>query len=198
MRLLARGTHGRSRFCRNALRVRYRICIFKVIKILSPQKRVCQLRRPKLFLQECDTLFHAGNAVLHRRILHQIAPHTEVVRRHIVKGKDTFHGNRVVVADLLQRLADIVPVDPGVVEGNTAVRFRDMELADVAFRAPDGCAEVIKYGVLFDPQLLSTLKKDLTDFHRESVIARADRYMFRVKGENSTRVVTDCTGQVKL
>lgn len=36
----------------------------------------------------------------------------------------------------------------------------------------DGCAEVIKYGVLFDPQLLSTLKKDLTDFHRESVIAR--------------------------
>lgn len=36
------------------------------------------------------------------------------------------------------------------------------------------------------------------DDDRESVIARADRYMFRVKGENSTRVVTDCTGQVKL
>lgn len=36
----------------------------------------------------------------------------------------------------------------------------------------DGCAEVIKYGVLFDASLFATLLRDGLDFHRESVIAR--------------------------
>jgi len=36
----------------------------------------------------------------------------------------------------------------------------------------DGCAEVIKYGVLYDPELFDTLEKDGPDFDRESVIAR--------------------------
>ena len=36
----------------------------------------------------------------------------------------------------------------------------------------DGCAEVIKYGVLFDPQLFSQLTRDGMNFDREWVIAR--------------------------
>lgn len=36
----------------------------------------------------------------------------------------------------------------------------------------DGCAEVIKYGVLYDPKLFQTLEKDGPEFDRESVIAR--------------------------
>ena len=36
----------------------------------------------------------------------------------------------------------------------------------------DGCAEVIKYGVLFDPELFDTLLKDGIHFPREAVIAR--------------------------
>jgi 3-dehydroquinate synthase len=36
----------------------------------------------------------------------------------------------------------------------------------------DGCAEVIKYGVLYDPQLFAYLAKTGTDFDREAVIAR--------------------------
>ena len=36
----------------------------------------------------------------------------------------------------------------------------------------DGCAEVIKYGVLYDPQLFSQLMLSGPDFDRESVIAR--------------------------
>jgi 3-dehydroquinate synthase len=36
----------------------------------------------------------------------------------------------------------------------------------------DGCAEVIKYGVLYDPQLFDTLQKAGIAFDRESVIAR--------------------------
>lgn len=36
----------------------------------------------------------------------------------------------------------------------------------------DGCAEVIKYAILYDPQLFETLKKDGLGFDRESVVAR--------------------------
>ena len=36
----------------------------------------------------------------------------------------------------------------------------------------DGCAEVIKYGILYDPALFQTLCEDGPDFDRESVIAR--------------------------
>lgn len=36
----------------------------------------------------------------------------------------------------------------------------------------DGCAEVIKYAVLFDPTLFSILQQDTLDFDRETVIAR--------------------------
>ena len=36
----------------------------------------------------------------------------------------------------------------------------------------DGCAEVIKYGVLYDPDLFDTLSNDGLSFDRESVIAR--------------------------
>lgn len=36
----------------------------------------------------------------------------------------------------------------------------------------DGCAEVIKYGILFDPGLFSELEKFGPDFQRETVIAR--------------------------
>ena len=36
----------------------------------------------------------------------------------------------------------------------------------------DGCAEVIKYGVLYDLQLFSQLEKDGPSFDRESIIAR--------------------------
>ena len=35
----------------------------------------------------------------------------------------------------------------------------------------DGCAEVIKYGILYDPDLFSKLEKDGLNFDRESVIA---------------------------
>lgn len=36
----------------------------------------------------------------------------------------------------------------------------------------DGCAEVIKYGVLYDPHLFAHLAKEKLDFHREYVISR--------------------------
>ncbi len=36
----------------------------------------------------------------------------------------------------------------------------------------DGCAEVIKYGVLYDPDLFATLERDGLGFDRETVIAR--------------------------
>ena len=36
----------------------------------------------------------------------------------------------------------------------------------------DGCAEIIKYGVLYDPQLFSHLQDNILDFDRETVIAR--------------------------
>ena len=36
----------------------------------------------------------------------------------------------------------------------------------------DGCAEVIKYGVLYDPELLAHLSEKGIDFQREAVIAR--------------------------
>ena len=36
----------------------------------------------------------------------------------------------------------------------------------------DGCAEVIKYGVLYDPALFAQLTREGLDFHRERVIAR--------------------------
>ncbi len=36
----------------------------------------------------------------------------------------------------------------------------------------DGCAEVIKYGILYDPQLFAQLEQAGPAFHRESVIAR--------------------------
>ena len=43
-------------------------------------------------------------------------------------------------------------------------------LPDNVFR--DGCAEVIKYGVLYDPELFTHLKEYGLDFHREDVIAQ--------------------------
>ena len=43
-------------------------------------------------------------------------------------------------------------------------------LPDDIFR--DGCAEVIKYGVLYDPALFSTLQEQGMDFDREAVITR--------------------------
>jgi len=43
-------------------------------------------------------------------------------------------------------------------------------LSDAVFR--DGCAEVIKYGVLYDPELFSLLEEKGLDFPRETVIAR--------------------------
>lgn len=36
----------------------------------------------------------------------------------------------------------------------------------------DGCAEIIKYGILYDPILFSHLEKNIFDFDREYVIAR--------------------------
>lgn len=36
----------------------------------------------------------------------------------------------------------------------------------------DGCAEIIKYGVLYDPQLFAHLQKHTMNFDREAVIAR--------------------------
>ncbi len=36
----------------------------------------------------------------------------------------------------------------------------------------DGCAEVIKYGILYDPALFDHLAKNGLDFHRENVITR--------------------------
>ncbi len=45
-----------------------------------------------------------------------------------------------------------------------------LSLPDDIFR--DGCAEVIKYGVLYDPDLFSTLETDGLAFDREEVIAR--------------------------
>ena len=36
----------------------------------------------------------------------------------------------------------------------------------------DGCAEIIKYGVLYDPQLLTHLQEFTLDFDRETVISR--------------------------
>lgn len=43
-------------------------------------------------------------------------------------------------------------------------------LSDAVFR--DGCAEVIKYGVLYDPELFALLEEKGPDFPREAVIAR--------------------------
>ena len=43
-------------------------------------------------------------------------------------------------------------------------------LPDDIFR--DGCAEVIKYGVLYDPALFTTLQEQGMDFDREAVITR--------------------------
>lgn len=43
-------------------------------------------------------------------------------------------------------------------------------LPDDIFR--DGCAEVIKYGVLYDPELFAVLEAHGPSFHREAVIAR--------------------------
>ena len=43
-------------------------------------------------------------------------------------------------------------------------------LPESVFR--DGCAEVVKYGILYDPELFRHLAKNGLDFHRESVIAR--------------------------
>lgn len=43
-------------------------------------------------------------------------------------------------------------------------------LPDTIFR--DGCAEVIKYGILYDPQLFSYLEETGISFDREKVIAR--------------------------
>lgn len=43
-------------------------------------------------------------------------------------------------------------------------------LPDNVFR--DGCAEVIKYGVLYDPELFAHLNEHGLSFHREDVIAR--------------------------
>lgn len=43
-------------------------------------------------------------------------------------------------------------------------------LPDDIFR--DGCAEVIKYGILYDPVLFESLEKDGISFDRETVIAR--------------------------
>jgi len=45
-----------------------------------------------------------------------------------------------------------------------------MTLPDPIFR--DGCAEVIKYGILYDPELFSYLEETGLDFDREKVIAR--------------------------
>ena len=36
----------------------------------------------------------------------------------------------------------------------------------------DGCAEVIKYGILYDRDLFETLERDAMTFHREDIIAR--------------------------
>lgn len=43
-------------------------------------------------------------------------------------------------------------------------------LPESVFR--DGCGEVIKYGMLYDPQLFAHLEQMGTDFHREQVITR--------------------------
>ena len=40
----------------------------------------------------------------------------------------------------------------------------------------DGCAEIIKYAVLFDPELFAILERDGLDFDRETVIARCIRH----------------------
>ena len=43
-------------------------------------------------------------------------------------------------------------------------------LPDSVFR--DGCAEAVKYGILFDPELFAHFAAHSLDFHREDVIAR--------------------------
>ena len=43
-------------------------------------------------------------------------------------------------------------------------------LPESVFR--DGCAEVIKYAVLYDPELFSILERDGLAFHREAIIAK--------------------------
>jgi 3-dehydroquinate synthase len=48
----------------------------------------------------------------------------------------------------------------------------------------DGCAEVIKYAVLFDPDLFSRLQKEGIDFQREDVIARCVEWKRRVVAED--------------
>lgn len=47
-------------------------------------------------------------------------------------------------------------------------------LPDAVFR--DGCAEVIKYAVLYDPQMFALLEQSGVDFPREEIIARCIRH----------------------
>ena len=44
----------------------------------------------------------------------------------------------------------------------------------------DGCAEVIKYGILYDPELFTYLEKTGLDFDREAVVARCVELMRNV------------------
>ena len=48
----------------------------------------------------------------------------------------------------------------------------------------DGCAEMIKYGVLYDPELFSWLESSGLDFDRESVIARCVEWKRDVVAED--------------
>ena len=48
----------------------------------------------------------------------------------------------------------------------------------------DGCAEVIKYGVLYDPELFSWLESSGLDFDRETVIARCVEWKRDVVAED--------------
>ena len=55
-------------------------------------------------------------------------------------------------------------------------------LPDEVFR--DGCAEVIKYGILYDPKLFSHLMEKGLDFDREAVITRCVELKRDVVGED--------------
>lgn len=57
----------------------------------------------------------------------------------------------------------------------------------------DGCAEVIKYGVLFDKFLFQQLLEDGPDFDRETVIARCIEWKSRIVGSDEFE-----TGERKL
>lgn len=48
----------------------------------------------------------------------------------------------------------------------------------------DGCAEVIKYGILYDPDLFSQLERDGLNFDREKVIAQCIRWKRNVVMED--------------